>query len=278
MTPRRLLLAPHAAIDLEIAELHRPRQPGPGRKLRRRVGSEMPGGRRDAELYPARTDLAPGLRMAVHGRYVVLYRDLPGENARARGAVVHSSATCRGWSDRRNRRGLVLGTRPLNQKGSGLRYSQPGKLHSPLSTSPEPEGVSATPFVLPASTMMAIRRPDRFCWCRNSSVCRHQEIEARLLRGGQQGAIAQPIPSSRPGPCGESARARPARSMVKQDGRRLARIPQILCDEFQYRRNLLFRVTSNSYITLSMSTGRSRVLRSRPKPPPAAFPCWPCAL
>ena len=85
MTPRRLLLSPHAAIDLEeIAEYIARDNPVRGRKLRRRVGSEMPGGRRDAELYPARTDLAPGLRMAVHGRYVVLYRDLPGENARAR--------------------------------------------------------------------------------------------------------------------------------------------------------------------------------------------------
>jgi plasmid stabilization system protein ParE len=32
------------------------------------------------ELYPARADLAPALRMAVHGRYLVLYRDLPGED------------------------------------------------------------------------------------------------------------------------------------------------------------------------------------------------------
>jgi hypothetical protein len=32
-----------------------------------------------SELYPTRTDLVPGLR-AVHGRYLVLYRDLPDEN------------------------------------------------------------------------------------------------------------------------------------------------------------------------------------------------------
>ncbi len=31
-------------------------------------------------IYPARPDLTPGLRMAVHGCYLVFYRDLPGED------------------------------------------------------------------------------------------------------------------------------------------------------------------------------------------------------
>jgi toxin ParE1/3/4 len=43
------------------------------------------------ELYPARTDLAPGLRMAVHRRYLVLYRDLPGEDTVCIERVLHSA-------------------------------------------------------------------------------------------------------------------------------------------------------------------------------------------
>lgn len=44
------------------------------------------------DLYPARNDLAPALRMAVHGRYLVLYRDLPDENSVACCTVL---ANCR---------------------------------------------------------------------------------------------------------------------------------------------------------------------------------------
>jgi hypothetical protein len=43
------------------------------------------------DLYPARSDLAPGLRMAVHGRYLVLYRDLPEENIVRVERVLHSA-------------------------------------------------------------------------------------------------------------------------------------------------------------------------------------------
>jgi toxin ParE1/3/4 len=50
-----------------------------------RVVAETP------ELYPARLDLAPGLRMRVHRRYLVLYRDLPGENTVRIERVLHSA-------------------------------------------------------------------------------------------------------------------------------------------------------------------------------------------
>lgn len=43
------------------------------------------------DLYPARDDLAPGLRMAVHGRYLVLYRDLPGANSVRVERVLHGA-------------------------------------------------------------------------------------------------------------------------------------------------------------------------------------------
>jgi toxin ParE1/3/4 len=40
------------------------------------------------ELYPARADLA---RMAVHGRYLVLYRNLPSENTVRVERVLHGA-------------------------------------------------------------------------------------------------------------------------------------------------------------------------------------------
>jgi hypothetical protein len=43
------------------------------------------------ELYPARRDLAPGLRMAVHGRYLVRYRDLVAENTARIERVLHDA-------------------------------------------------------------------------------------------------------------------------------------------------------------------------------------------
>ncbi|HXT81652.1 MAG TPA: type II toxin-antitoxin system RelE/ParE family toxin [Acetobacteraceae bacterium] len=43
------------------------------------------------DLYPARTDLAPGLRMAVHGRYLLLYRDLPERSTVRVERVLHGA-------------------------------------------------------------------------------------------------------------------------------------------------------------------------------------------
>ena len=91
-TSRRLLLSPRAAIDLEeigeyIARDDPVRAAGFVAELEAkcRAVAETP------EIYPARTDLAPGLRMAVHGRYLVLYRDRPDENAVRIERVVHGS-------------------------------------------------------------------------------------------------------------------------------------------------------------------------------------------
>ncbi len=50
----------------------------------------MLGSRGLPTLYPARSDLAPGLRMAVHGRYLILYRDLADENTVRVERVLHS--------------------------------------------------------------------------------------------------------------------------------------------------------------------------------------------
>ena len=45
--------------------------------------------------YPARDDLAPGLRMAVHGRYLVLFRHLPDEGSVRIERVLHGARNLR---------------------------------------------------------------------------------------------------------------------------------------------------------------------------------------
>jgi hypothetical protein len=57
-------------------------------------------GRGHPAIYPARPDLAPGLRMAVHGRYLVLFRELPGENAVRVERVLHGARTSCACSSR----------------------------------------------------------------------------------------------------------------------------------------------------------------------------------
>lgn len=86
---RRLLLSPRAAADLEeIAEYIARDNPGRAASFVAELEAKCRAVANSPELYPARADLAPGLRMAVHGRYLVLYRDLPGEN------TVRSSGFC----------------------------------------------------------------------------------------------------------------------------------------------------------------------------------------
>jgi toxin ParE1/3/4 len=90
--PRKLTFSPRAAIDLEeIAEyIARDNPPRAARfvaelEAKCRAVAETP------ELYPSRSDLAPGLRMAVHGRYAVLYRDVPDQNTVRIERIVHGA-------------------------------------------------------------------------------------------------------------------------------------------------------------------------------------------
>ena len=91
-TPRRLLLSPRAAADLEDMPSTSPatilRAPRASWRNWRRNAAPS---RRHRISFPARADLAPGLRMAVHGRYLVLYRDLPDENAVRIERVLHGA-------------------------------------------------------------------------------------------------------------------------------------------------------------------------------------------
>jgi len=89
---RRLLLSPRAAADLEeIAEYIARDNPGRAASFVAELEAKCRAVANSPELYPARADLAPGLRMAVHGRYLVLYRDLPGENTVRVERVLHSA-------------------------------------------------------------------------------------------------------------------------------------------------------------------------------------------
>jgi toxin ParE1/3/4 len=78
---RRLQLSPNAVADLEEIGAYIARD-NPTRAVsflleleeKCRAAAAAP------DHFPARPDLAPGLRMAVHGRYLVFFRDLPVEN------------------------------------------------------------------------------------------------------------------------------------------------------------------------------------------------------
>jgi toxin ParE1/3/4 len=90
--PRRLLLSPRAASDLEeIADYIARDNPIRAASFLAELEAKCRAVAASPELYPTRTDLAPGLRMAVHGRYLVLYRDLPGENTVRVERVLHSA-------------------------------------------------------------------------------------------------------------------------------------------------------------------------------------------
>lgn len=88
--PRRLLLSPSAVADLEdIADYIARDNPIQAAtfvtELEAKCRAVAP------ELYSFRTDLAPGLRMALHGRYLVLFRDLPDQNTVRIERVLHSA-------------------------------------------------------------------------------------------------------------------------------------------------------------------------------------------
>ena len=91
-TPRRLLLSPRAAAELEeIADYIARDNPVRAASFVAELEAKCRAVAETPELYPARTALAPGLRMAVHGRYLVLYRDLPGESTVRVERVLHSA-------------------------------------------------------------------------------------------------------------------------------------------------------------------------------------------
>jgi toxin ParE1/3/4 len=90
--PRRLLLSPRAATDLEeIAEYIARDNPVRAASFVAELEAKCRSVAEAPEIYPQRNDLAPGLRMAVHGRYLVLYRALDGERAVRIERVLHGA-------------------------------------------------------------------------------------------------------------------------------------------------------------------------------------------
>ena len=88
--PRRLLLSPRAAADLEeIAEYIARGNPGRAASFVAELEAKCRSVAAAPELYARRDDLAPGLRMAVHGRFLVLYRDLSADAAVRIERVLH---------------------------------------------------------------------------------------------------------------------------------------------------------------------------------------------
>jgi toxin ParE1/3/4 len=91
-TPRRLLLSPRAAADLEdIAEYIARDNPERAATFVEELEAKCRAVVAAPDIYPARPDLAPGLRMAVHGRYLVLFRELPGQTAVRVERVLHGA-------------------------------------------------------------------------------------------------------------------------------------------------------------------------------------------
>ena len=88
--PRRLRLSPRAAADLEeIADYIARDNPVRAATFVDELEPKCRAVAASPELNPARNDLAPGMRMAVHGRYLVLYRDLPDEDTVRIERVLH---------------------------------------------------------------------------------------------------------------------------------------------------------------------------------------------
>lgn len=94
--PRRLLLSPRAVADLEEIAAYIARD-NPLRAVTfvDELEARCAAVAREPLSYPTRDDLAVGLRMAVHGRYLVLFRMSGDYNAVRVERVVHGARNLR---------------------------------------------------------------------------------------------------------------------------------------------------------------------------------------
>jgi toxin ParE1/3/4 len=89
---RTLLLSPRAASDLEeIADYIAQHNPGRAASFVAELEAKCRAVAAAPMSYPSRDDLAPGLRMAVHGRYLVMFRHLPREGVVRIERVLHGA-------------------------------------------------------------------------------------------------------------------------------------------------------------------------------------------
>ena len=91
-SPRRLLVSPRAAADLEeIADYIARDNPTRAIAFVAELEAKCRAAAETPALFPARPDLASGLRMAVHGRYLIFFRDLPDNSVVRVERVLHSA-------------------------------------------------------------------------------------------------------------------------------------------------------------------------------------------
>jgi toxin ParE1/3/4 len=91
-TPRQLQLSPRAAADLtDIAEYIARDNPKRAATFVAEMEAKCRAVAAAPEIYAVRLDLAPDLRMAVHGRYLVLFRDLPDKGVVRVERVLHGA-------------------------------------------------------------------------------------------------------------------------------------------------------------------------------------------
>ena len=94
--PRRLLLSPRAVADLEeIAAYIARDNPLWAVTFVDELEARCAAVAREPLSYPAREDLASGLRMAVHGRYLLLFRVSADDDAVRVERVVHGARNLR---------------------------------------------------------------------------------------------------------------------------------------------------------------------------------------
>ena len=90
--PRRLVLSPRAVTDLEqIADYIARESLTRAASFVSELAAKCEAVAATPEVYPPREDLAPGLRMAVHGRYLVFFRDQPGKDTVRIERVLHGA-------------------------------------------------------------------------------------------------------------------------------------------------------------------------------------------
>jgi toxin ParE1/3/4 len=115
----RLLLSPRTAADLEeIADYIARDNPVRAASFVAELEATCRAVAASPQLYPARSDLAPGLRMAVHGRYISCCTATCSARTRcASSACCTVPATCRGSCSRRS--GLPAARTPRQEARQG---------------------------------------------------------------------------------------------------------------------------------------------------------------
>lgn len=91
-SPSRLLISPRAAADLdEIGEFIARDNPARAASFVAELEAKCRTIASSPEGYPARPDLAEGVRMAVHGRYLLFFRALDDSGAVRIERVLHGA-------------------------------------------------------------------------------------------------------------------------------------------------------------------------------------------